>query len=129
MLIAALAASVFFAAMEETRIGSASARRQIALSAAESAIEVTLANWSDAPRDAIGIEGSRSSTVDAFGTPVMVSVTRLDSTVYWIVADARSFSSESSPASRIGAFMRVQIAPDHSITIDRIPQRWWSELF
>ena len=129
MLIAALVASVFFAAMEETKIGSASAAAQLALAAAESAIEVTLADYSNLAGEGIGIGGTRSSMVDGFGTPVSVSVTRLDSTLYWIVADAGSLSSEPSPTKRIGAFVGVHIASDHSITIDRIPDRWWSEVF
>ena len=38
MLISALVASVFFAVLEETTIGAAAATKQLALSAAESAI-------------------------------------------------------------------------------------------
>lgn len=129
VLIAALVASVMFAATEETRIGTASAGGQLALSAAESAIEVTLANWhgvADAPVD---IRGAQNTSVDWFGTPVSVNVTRLDSTLYWVVADAGTASSQASPARRIGAFVRVEVMPDRSIIVDRIPERWWSELF
>ena len=128
-LIAALAASVLFAATEETRIGSASAAGQLALSAAESAIEVTLANWTGGPGPPVGIGGAQSTSVDWFGTPVSVTVTRLDSTLYWVVADGGTASSQASPARRIGAFVRVEVMPDRSITVDRIQERWWSELF
>jgi len=129
MLIAALVASVFLAATEETRISGASAGKQLALCAAESAIETTIAAWSSSVAGPIGIEGVRSAVVEGFGTPVMVSVTRLDSTLYWIVADAGSLSSASSATRRVGAIVSVQVAPDHSITIDRVGERWWSELF
>jgi len=128
-LIAALVASVLFAATEETRIGSASAGSQLALSAAESAIEVTLSNWPDVADAQVGIRGAQNTNVDWFGTPVSVTVTRLDSTLYWVVADAGGASSQASPARRIGAFVRVEVRPDRSITVDRIPARWWSELF
>lgn len=129
VLIAALVASVLFAATEETRIGSASAAGQFALSAAESAIEVTLATWPGAAEAPLDIGGAQNRSVDWFGTPVTVTVTRLDSTLYWVVADAGAASSQASPARRIGAFMRVKVMPDRSITVDRIPERWWSELF
>src|SRR2546423_11460231 len=129
MLIAALVASVFMAAMEETRISGASAGKQLALFAAESAIETTIAAWPGTHTEPAGFEGVRSLVVEGYGTPVAVSVTRLDSTLYWIVADAGTLSSESSATRRIGAIVSVEVAPDHSITIDRLAERWWSDLF
>jgi len=129
MLIAALVVSVFLAAMEESRMSGAAAGKQLALSAAESAIETTIATWSSNPADPIGIEGIRSSVIEGFGPPVTVIVTRLDSSLYWIVAESGSLSSQSSAMRRIGAIISVPAAPDHSITIDRIGERWRSELF
>ena len=129
MLIAALVASVFLATMEGTRISAASAQKQLALSAAESAIEATIAGWRSAANESIGVEGVRSSVIEGFGPPVSVSVTRLDSSLYWIVADAGSLSSEQSAVRRIGVIVSMQVAPDHSITIDRVGERWWSKLF
>jgi type II secretory pathway pseudopilin PulG len=129
VLIAALVASVLFAAAEETRIGSASAAGELALTAAESAIEVTLANWDAGAGIPVGIGGAQSTSIDWFRTPVRVTVTRLDSTLYWVVADAGAASSQGSPARRIGAFVRVEVMPDRSIKVDRIPERWWSEVF
>lgn len=129
MLIAALVASVFLAVTEETRIGAASSAREATLWAAESAIEITIRSWTSSPGDSLTVGAVRSSTIDAFGTPVRVSVTRLDSTLYAIVAEARTVSSQSSATRRIGMIARAHIAPDHSITIDRVPERWWSELF
>ena len=129
MLIAALLAGVFFAAMEETRISGVSGSKQVALSAAESGIEMTIRDWRGTSADPIGVDGTRVSEIDAFGTPVGVSVTRLDSTIYWIVAQAPAVSSESSAMRRIGVIARVKYGLDRSIRIDRIPQRWWSESF
>ena len=129
LLIAALLAGVFFTAMEETRISGVSGSKQLALSAAESAVEMTIRDWRGTNADPIGVDGARSSEIDAFGTRVGVTMTRLDSTLYWIVAQAPAVSSESSAMRRIGVGVRVEYGLDHSITIDRIPQRWWSELF
>lgn len=128
MLIAALAASVFLAAAEETRISAASAWKELALSAAESAIEATIAGWVGNGAEPVGVEGARTSQVDGFGVPVSVTVTRLDSTLYSIVGEARPLPSATSAMRRIAAIVSVQVAADHSIRIDRIGERWWSEL-
>lgn len=129
MLIAALMASVFLAAMEETRIGSVAGAKQIALSAAESAIELTIQDSAAFKGEPIGIDGSRSTVVDGFGTPVVVNVTRLDSALYWLVADAGRVSSQLSATRRIGVLVIARERPDGSIAVDRIAERWWSELF
>ena len=129
LLISALLASVFFAAMEETRISGASASKQLALSAAESAIETTIETWNGTLADPIGVAGTRMSRIDGFGMPASVSVTRLDSTLYWIVAVAPAVSSESSAMRRISVVVRAEYGADHSIRVDRTPERWWSELF
>ncbi len=129
MLIAALLAGVFFATTEETRISGVAGSKQLTLSAAESAIETTIGDWPGTNGDPIGVAGPRTSQMAAFGTPVAITVTRLDSTLYWIVAKAPAVSSHSSAIRRIGVVVRVEYGSDHSIRIDRIPERWWSELF
>jgi type II secretory pathway pseudopilin PulG len=128
VLIAALVAGVLFSATEETRIGAASTRRQLALSAAESAIEATIADWrSRWPAPSV-VGDTRSIGLEDLGVPVIVYVTRLDSTIYWIVADAGD-AAQSGVRRRIGTLVTVKDAPDGSITVDRIRERWWSELF
>jgi hypothetical protein len=129
LLIAALVAGVFFAVTEETHVGAASAERQLTLSAAESAIELTIAGWSGEPIGPIGIGGTRTVDVEEFGAPVAVRITRLDSTLFWIVADATAPSNGSRFGRRIGVVVRVSARADHSIIIDRISERSWSELF
>jgi uncharacterized protein (UPF0303 family) len=99
------------------------------LSAAESAIEVTIAGWSREPIGPIGIGGTRTADVEELGAPVAVHITRLDSTLYWIVADAAAPSNGSRLARRIGVVVKVSASADHSIIIDRISERSWSELF
>jgi len=60
--------------------------------------------------------------------PVTVYVTRFDADLYWIVADAGETAIRSEAGRRIGALVRVKTAPDGSITVDRVSERWWSEL-
>jgi hypothetical protein len=129
VLIAALIAGVFLATTDETRISSAAAAKEAALVATETAIELTIRDWNASIAGNVDIGDSHPTAIEAFGTPVDVYVTRLDSTLYAIVAEARLISSESSATRRTGAIVRVQIAADHSITIDRVPERWWSEVF
>jgi Tfp pilus assembly protein PilX len=129
MLIAALVAGVLFAATEETRIGAASVHRQLTLSAAESAIEATIADWQRRLPVPSAVGETRSLGTESLGVAVAVYVTRLDSTIYWIVADAGDAPFQAGVTRRIGALVTVKTAPDGSISVDRISERWWSELF
>jgi Tfp pilus assembly protein PilX len=129
LLIAALVAGVFFASTEATRMGAAAADRQLALTAGESEIERTIAAWNAVDARAAVIGGTVASSGGASGIPVAVFVTRIDSAVYWIVADAGPPHPGTVMRSRIGAFVRVRTTADGSTTVDRIPERWWSELF
>lgn len=128
VLIAALVSGVFVATNEEARIGAASADRQRALSAAESSIEVTIAGLPASGIDpAVGETGT--TAMESGGIQVRVYVTRLDSSLFWIVAEASVGARRSGVARRIGAVVGAQKSPGDSIRIDRIEERWWSELF
>jgi Tfp pilus assembly protein PilX len=129
LLIAALVAGVFSAITEETRIGVATAERRHALLTAESAVELTITSLSAVAGDSIGIGETRSRPVEGLAPPTMVYVTRLDSSRYWVVADAGSASPNSGIARRVGVVVRAARAADGSMTIDRISERAWSELF
>lgn len=129
LLIAALIAGAFSATIEETRLGAAAADRQLALLSAESAIESTITALSGSPGDSIGFGETRSRPVEGLGMPVVVYVTRLDSSLYWLVADAGSTSPTSGIARRIGVLVRATNGSAHSMTIDPVPERAWSELF
>ena len=129
LLIAALVAGVFSAITEETRIGVASAERQLALLSAESAVELTITSLSAVAGDSIGIGETRYRSVEGLAATTMVYVTRLDSSRYWVVADAGSASPNSGIARRVGVVVRAARAADGSMTIDRISERAWSELF
>jgi hypothetical protein len=129
LLIAALIAGVFGAVTEETRLAAAAAHRQHALLSAESALEIVISTESAWFGDSIGVGETRSRQVEGLELPVVVYMTRLDSSIYWLVADAGSRTLNSGIARRIGVVMRARNGPAGSMIIDRIPERGWSELF
>jgi hypothetical protein len=127
VLIGALIAGVLFAAMEESHIVDSGSARNLALSMAESAIQETIANWSGAMRQPIGVMGEELSTFSRDNMTVDITVTRLDSTLYAIEAQAHSLPSLSAVTRRIGVVVSAQNSSDHSILIEPIPERWWCE--
>ena len=129
LLIAALVTGVFSATTEETHIGVAAAGRQTALLSAESALEVTVSALPTGAYDAMVVGETRDRRVDGLGAPVVVHVTRLDSSLYWLVADAGELAPASGIARRIGVVVRASSGSGHSITIDRISDRAWAEFF
>ena len=129
LLIAALIAGAFGAVTEETRMGAAAADRHHALLSAESALEIVISAQSASPRDSIAVGETRSRQVEGLEVRVVVYTTRLDSLLYWFVADAGDAPSGSGIARRIGIVIRATSGPSGSMTIDRIPERGWSELF
>jgi Tfp pilus assembly protein PilX len=129
LLVAALVAGAFGAITEETHIGVAARGREIALVSAESALEVTVTGLPTVSYDAMVVGETRNRDVDGLGAPVVVHVTRLDSSLYWLVADAGDAAPASGTARRVGVIVRVRRGSGHSITIDRISDRGWAELF
>jgi hypothetical protein len=129
LLVSALVTGVFVAATEETRVGIAGLERHHAFVVAESAIEMTIATFRPNTSAAIGLAGTRTIPIGDLEVPVVVYVTRLDSALYWIVADAGASPAEARASRRIGVVVRAITATDHSIIIDRISERSWSELF
>ena len=129
LLVSALVTGVFVAATEETRVGIAAVERHLAFVAAQSAIEMTIATFRADTTATIGLAGTKPIPIGDLEVPVIVYVTRLDSALYWIVADAGASPGEARASRRIGAVVRAVADPDHSIIIDRISERWWTELF
>jgi hypothetical protein len=129
VLIGALATGVLFATTEDTRAGSTAAARDIALMATESAIAMTITDPTTPLPGLIGPPATISHQVDGYGPRVIVYITRLDSAMYWIVADAAPDRGHSGAGRRIGIVVNTVEGADRSITIDPILQRPWSELF
>ena len=128
LLIAALIAGAFRATTEETRMSAAAAERQRALVAAESALEMTvgaLAAGSDVPPN---VSETTFRRIEGLAVPTIAYVTRLDSSVYWIVA-ASGGDTGSGITRRIGVLVKATKAGGDSIAIDRISERAWSEVF
>jgi hypothetical protein len=127
LLIAALMAAVFFATTEETRTSVAASGSEIALSDAESAIQARLeALASDGGQ--VPAIGQTETASDASGRS-SVHVTRLDSTLVWIVGEAGGSGAMTGAVRRIGLFAAISIDSTGSIRVSPIPERGWSELF
>jgi hypothetical protein len=129
VLIGALVTGVLFATTEETRAGSTAAARDIALMATETAIAMTITDPTTPLPGLIGPLGTISHQVDGLGPRVIVYITRLDSAMYWIVADAAPDRVHSGAARRIGIVVNAVERADGSTTVDPILPRPWSELF
>src|SRR6476660_5713063 len=107
LLIAALIAGVFSGTTEEKRIGTAAAERQTALVAAESAIELTITAMSSPGEGPMSVGETRFRQIEGHDAPAVVYMTRLDSSLYWLVADAGGTSRSSGIARRIGVLVRA----------------------
>ena len=129
VLIGALVAGALFAVTEDTRAGATGAARDVALIAAESALGITMRDGLAGRPAVIGTAGTTASRVEVSGVPVLVYITRLDSALYWVVADVAANPDRSGARRRIGIVVKSAQAPDGSITIDPISERWWAELF
>ena len=129
VLIGAIAASVIFATTEDTRAGSAGIARDMALIATESAIAVTLGDPGLALPSPIGVAGTVSHRLDEDGSAVTIYITRLDSAIYWIVADAVPDRARSGARRRIGVLVTAVKRDDGFMAIDPVSERYWSELF
>lgn len=129
VLIGALVAGALFVVTEDTRAGATGAARDVALIAAESAIGITTRDGLAGLPAVIGTAGTMASRVEGSGVPVLVYITRLDSALYWVVADVAANSDRSGARRRIGIVVKSAQAPDGSITVDPISERWWAELF
>ena len=127
LMIAVLVAGVFLATIEEGRIATTSSAREQALIAAETALAAAISSWPDRATQSIGVGGEELSTISDEAMPVSLTVTRLDSTLYSLVAEAHATSSHSQAIRRIGAIVSVKNTPDNRVVIEPIVEGWWSE--
>jgi len=129
VLIGGLAVAALFATGEDTKAGTTGVARDLALMAAESAIAMTMTEPTPTLPGSIGVAGTTSNPIQGLGVPVVVYITRLDSTLYLIVAEAAADLSRAGARRRIGVVVNAVSGPDGSIVIDPILERGWSELF
>ena len=129
VMIGALIVGVQFATTEETRVGLAGNDRETALNGCESALAMTIADPGLRLPDSIGVGATVSGAVGGLGPPIIVYITRLDSAVYSIVAEAVPEPRSTRAARRVGVVVKSSIAGDGSIAVDPISERPWVELF
>ena len=70
-----------------------------------------------------------ASSRESYGMPVAIYRTRLDTTLFWVVADAGPARPGSGVMARVGVLVRVTSVAGGATSVDRIRERWWSELF
>jgi hypothetical protein len=128
LLMSALLAGVFYSTTEHTRIGVATVRRETAIADAESAIAdgVGFLLQPDLASSPLGVAVPIS---DASKGTTVVYITRLDSTLYSIVADVAATAADAAASTRIGLVVARSVDASHSIRVVRIPDHAWSQLF
>jgi Tfp pilus assembly protein PilX len=125
-VIALLITGAFFASGQDVSISRAELRDQQTFSYAEYALAHAISDWSVADRSRMAVaetqSGASSSDDPLEGT---VFVTRLDSTIYSVVAEARLTTVDATGLRRrVGLVVRGDRNPPV-----RIPQLGWSELY
>jgi Tfp pilus assembly protein PilX len=129
VLIGALVAGAVFVTAEETRVGANGAARELALMTAESAIASLVSEASVTRPSEVGVAGVISETAQISGRQVALYLTRLDSTVYWVVAEVAADPRRSGARRRIGMLVTTERPLDGTTSISPISERAWSELF
>jgi type II secretory pathway pseudopilin PulG len=129
VLIAALVAGVLFATTEETRASAVGGEREVALDACDGALAMAITESGLLLPDSIGVGGTIASRAGGHGSEVIVYITRLDSTLYSILAESVREPGSVGSAHRVGIIVRSSIAADHSIVIYPISERPWFEVF
>lgn len=133
VLLGALIVGAFVATTEEVRISGNVGAGALALTAAESVVERDLSAWAAAQVDSLPPAGRVSHSTGWGVFSVTTTLVRLDSTVYWLVADAIDglAAPGASPAvrRRIGVLLRRVCDSTGKATLFRLEERPWSELF
>jgi hypothetical protein len=133
LLLGALIAGAFVAAAEETRMSANSVSDGTALGAAESAAEGQLAQWNGPSADSIPIGAMRMMA--AASTPLQSTtwLVHLDSTVFWVVAEARGSDQISGhPVAlreRVSLLLRTVRDSAGVTTVIPLEQRAWALLY
>lgn len=133
LLIGAIIAGAFVAAAEETRMSANAVSDGSALDAAESAVESQLSQWSGPGADSVPIGAIRS--ISAASAPVQSTtwLVRLDSTTYWVIAEARGSNQVSGhPVAirqRTGLLIRTVRDSTGLTSVFPLDQRAWALIY
>jgi hypothetical protein len=125
VLLAALITGAFVATTEETRVSANASLGERGLDAAESAVEGGIGGWVPSQSDSLAIGGRTARTSTDGKISVTTTLIRLDPTLYWLVAEAKT----PTIRRRIGVILRRVSDSAGQTTILRLEERRWSELF
>ena len=126
VLIALLITGAFFASGQEMSISRAVLRDQQTFAYAEYAMAHAISGWSVADRSRMA-PGETQSLATSSDDPLeaTVFVTRLDSAIYSVVAEARLLTADGyGLRRRVGLVVRGDRTPPI-----RLPEQAWSELY
>jgi hypothetical protein len=133
ILLGALIAGAFAAAAEETRMSANSFSDGSALGAAESAVEDQIARWNAPSADSISIGSIRSVAVASAPVQSTTWLVRLDSGVFWVVAEARGADQASghpiSIRQRAGLLVRTARDSAGLTSVFPLDQRAWAIIY
>jgi type II secretory pathway pseudopilin PulG len=129
VLIGAMVSAVVFATTEDTKLAAARIAREVGMMTAESAVAATLLAGPTVIPDSIGVSHTASARITGPGNQVVVYVTRLDSTMFWVVAEVGADANGPVARRRIGILARTERRADGLVGIAPISQRPWSDLF
>ena len=133
LLLGALIVGALVATTEETRTSGNVRLSERALYAAESAIEEAVPAWAAAQADSIGISQSVSRASGSGDFTVTTTLLRLDSAVYWLVAESAQWGLAETvrPAvrRRVGVLFYRVFDSVGTAVLFRVGERPWSELF
>jgi hypothetical protein len=126
VVIALLITGAFYATGQEVSVSRAELRDQQTFAYAEYAMAHAITEWSSADRSRMAV-GQTSSLATSSDDPLRstVFVTRLDSAIYSVVAEARLLTPDANGlARRVGLLVRGDRSPPI-----RLPEQAWSELY
>ena len=133
VLMSALIAGAFIATTEEIRMSGNSVSSTQALDAAESATDYQITGWNASVADSIPI-GAIRAVASRSGPPQTTTwVIRLDSALFWVVAEARGADQKSGQAitsrQRLGVLVRTVRDSAGTTSVFPLDQRSWALLY
>ncbi len=130
VLIGALIVGAFLATTEEIRVSGGEALSLRAMNSAESAVQTSFTGWASGQSDSLAVGKSVGRTVTADGLAVQTTLVRLDSSVFWLVAESGAVGgSAAGIRRRVGLFIRRVSDSAGRGSFLRLEERAWSELF
>jgi hypothetical protein len=131
VLIALLITGAFFASAQDIAVARAELRDQQAFAYAELVLATSVQSWDAAAREAMSI-GETVSLQSNTDPPLESSVfiTRLDSALYSIAAEARMTTADAQGLRRrVGITVRTVLNGARVWPPERVREQAWSELY